>query len=85
MDAASETKPAELKKTGGEQRQTDVLKGDYMFVVLFPVVRNEATVRGGSACEGLRRRRKRGCVPSVIQTSLCVYVMYFVCVCSQQT
>lgn len=25
-DAASETKPAELKKTGGEQRQTDVLK-----------------------------------------------------------
>lgn len=59
-DAAGETKPAELKKTGGEQRQTDVLKrGLHVCCVVSGGLKWSHSQRG--ACMwGLRRRRKRG-------------------------
>lgn len=57
-------KPAELKKTRGEQSQTDVLKRDYVFFVFVFLFRSEANRQRGKVRvrvkEEGRNPRRRG-------------------------
>lgn len=81
-DAASEIKPAELKKTGGERRQTDVLRrGSRVCCAVSSGLKWSSSQRG-KCMWGLRRRTERRMRDlSNPGLTLCVRNTFCVCVC----